>query len=604
MAVHDRHADIHEDCVKVTRFHLRHAVDGQFSVLRRLRRDVHIFKHADRDLAVQLIVLGDKHADPVKAPLLPGLFLPEHVELLPGGRFLLRFFIFLRDPEGEIDREAAALARQTADRDRASGRVDNALADRQAETAALHAAHGGPVLALERIENLLHEVLGHPDAVVRHHNLHGHIAARRGRAALHAEAHTAALRRIFHCISEEIGDDLGEAHAVAVNALRQAVIDKYREPCPSPCRLRPDQIDSLRDQLADLMRRLLHRKPSALDVRDVKDVTDQRQEMIARLCDLIQIVLHNLRLRHMLLREGRKPDDRVERRADVVRHIAEKERLRLRRLSSLTERGLKRLPLRALGLHFLLDARKAEQHVRDVLLPLPGSDELDPIAPRRKSPVRLNSENEPRRDLALQLPPYRVCLHFPQKMLAVLRKNARLRKDPDRLGVGLPEAVAVAPRDIRISPVNVICVAVEVHKIDGLVVDGQALDHAEPPHIFLLDQLLLGDIAHNDDAHDIAAVLVLRERKTLAEVHFISVQVVDHVLDPRASLADLIHDKQVLAVHHPNKIIPVVRHDAPRPVSRVRVKRSRHWHALDRIEDIRVAADGRDDPILRDINFK
>ncbi len=61
----------------------------------------------------------------------------------------------------------------------------------------------------------------------------------------------------------------------------------------------------------------------------IKDVVYQTQQVLARDPDLIQVTPQGLRVIKVLLSQVIKPDDCVERRADVVAHVREKHRLGL-----------------------------------------------------------------------------------------------------------------------------------------------------------------------------------------------------------------------------------------------------------------------------------
>ena len=82
---------------------------------------------------------------------------------------------------------------------------------------------------------------------------------------------------------------------------------------------RPDFLQQLRQ-----MHRLLHNPHlAAFDTAHIQHIIDKRQQMFAGNADFLQIILQQLRLIYMRSSQRRKADNRIHRRADIVRHTVE-----------------------------------------------------------------------------------------------------------------------------------------------------------------------------------------------------------------------------------------------------------------------------------------
>ena len=77
-------------------------------------------------------------------------------------------------------------------------------------------------------------------------------------------------------------------------------------------------------KLGQVHRAQFERNLAALDTAHIEHIVDEREQMLARRRGLFQVVEHLLTVVDMGGRERGEADDRVHRRADVVRHIEQK----------------------------------------------------------------------------------------------------------------------------------------------------------------------------------------------------------------------------------------------------------------------------------------
>ena len=77
-------------------------------------------------------------------------------------------------------------------------------------------------------------------------------------------------------------------------------------------------------KLGQVHRTQFERNLAALDTAHIKYIVDEREQMLARRRGLFQVVEHLLTVVDMGSRKRGEADDRVHRRADVMRHIKPK----------------------------------------------------------------------------------------------------------------------------------------------------------------------------------------------------------------------------------------------------------------------------------------
>ena len=210
--------------------------------------------------------------------------------------------------------------------DRAAHHVDDVLGDRHAEARALNAADRAAALARERLEDRLPERFAHADAAVLDAELEHGALRRRRRLFDDAEADHAARGRKLDRVRKDVQQDLVEPEPVGHDVLVHDVlrVDEQLQLLGRDVGLN-DRPQVMND-VGQVRVALVDRHLAALDAAHVEHVVDQRQQMLARYGDLRKVVLHLLPVVDVRRRKRGKPDDRVHRRADIVRHVVQKRR--------------------------------------------------------------------------------------------------------------------------------------------------------------------------------------------------------------------------------------------------------------------------------------
>ena len=161
----------------------------------------------------------------------------------------------------------------------------------------------------------------HADAVIADMELIVRAALRRGLLLDDAQGDRAARRGEFDGVGHDVEHDLVEAHGVGDDVLVLHVdhVDEERDALGGNARL--DDVAQVVHKLGQVHRARLERDLAALDAAHVEHVVDEREQVLARRRGLFQVVEHLFAVVDMGGRKRGEADDRVHRRADVVRHI-------------------------------------------------------------------------------------------------------------------------------------------------------------------------------------------------------------------------------------------------------------------------------------------
>ena len=165
-----------------------------------------------------------------------------------------------------------------------------------------------------------HEFRTHADAGIGYDVRKLHAAGPAAFRLAHVHADAAARFRVFDGVGKNVDIDLIQPKLVGVEVL-------FFHPADAEIKvdvLFPDH--RLRD-----VHQVFHRlndgeglraeiQLPALDLGDIQNVVDQREQMIASQRNLPQVLPYRRRISEILFRDRRKADDRVHRRADIVRH--------------------------------------------------------------------------------------------------------------------------------------------------------------------------------------------------------------------------------------------------------------------------------------------
>src|SRR5215467_4370483 len=232
--------------------------------------------------------------------------------------------------QSEMERRALVL---TALRpDAAAVELDEFLADRQPEARAAGAAGDWIVELLERLEEPRQVVFADPDAGVGHTQPDG---VRLG----HDTDQHPALRGELNRVRQQIEHDLLDLRAVRRQRReleRHVLLDLEL----LAARQWHRRLDALVHQLVQVDLLGEHLELAGLDAREVEDPVDELQEMRAAVVDRADVGLLPLgQLAVQPVKQHlREPDDRIERRPELVRHARQELRLQPARLHELSVR--------------------------------------------------------------------------------------------------------------------------------------------------------------------------------------------------------------------------------------------------------------------------
>ncbi len=207
--------------------------------------------------------------------------------------------------------------------------LDERLDERQAEAgaAALH-GHGVSGLA-ERLQRLHQAVLGHADAGVLDAEPHAFAVRQPRREHGHAPARPGELHRVRQQVDENL------LHRPLVGQDRGSRVDERFERQPRLGGLGLHHAQRVGRRRGDVDRHGMQFELARLDLRHVEHVVDEAQQVAAAVVDVVDIfaVFEGLERPEGLVPDDvGKPDDRVQRRAQLVAHAGEELGLRHVRL--------------------------------------------------------------------------------------------------------------------------------------------------------------------------------------------------------------------------------------------------------------------------------
>ena len=135
-------------------------------------------------------------------------------------------------------------------------------------------------------------------------------------------------------VVDEVGQDLTEPQWIAAQALGDRTRDVGEELQALVVGFLRRERDDRADDVIDREIRGLEIQLPGLDLREVQDVVDDTQQQCPGGVDLGDVIALG-RIERGLQGEIRETGDRVHRRADLVTHIRQEQRLHLRRLLGL-----------------------------------------------------------------------------------------------------------------------------------------------------------------------------------------------------------------------------------------------------------------------------
>jgi hypothetical protein len=187
-----------------------------------------------------------------------------------------------RGNDREIERRALALA--TALRPHpAAHQLGETLADREAEAGAAVLARRRRIGLRKRLKEPAHSFGGEADAGIAHGERQLDAAPF---ARLRGDGqHDLALVGELHRIGEQIQDDLAQPCHVADDRRRNVAFEHVRGVEMLLDGARADEVERRLDALAQVERLRLDVHPPGLDLREIEDVVDDRQQRVADVAD-------------------------------------------------------------------------------------------------------------------------------------------------------------------------------------------------------------------------------------------------------------------------------------------------------------------------------
>ena len=178
----------------------------------------------------------------------------------------------------------------------------------------------------ERLEKPAHDFCCQADARVAHGK--GELRAVRGEQFGAHRQHDLACFGKFHRVGEQVQHDLAQSRHVPDDRRRDVAFEHVRRIEMLFDGTRRDEIQRRLHALAQIERLGLDIHAPGLDLREIEDVVDDRQQRIARLTDRRDVIAL-LGVERCIQEKAAHSDDRVHRRADLVAHRREERAFRL-----------------------------------------------------------------------------------------------------------------------------------------------------------------------------------------------------------------------------------------------------------------------------------
>src|ERR1700730_10137352 len=214
--------------------------------------------------------------------------------------------------------ECRALARLALDPELPSVEGNQASRQRQAQSRSLAL----PRIVAPHLSELLEDgfLVLRSDAHARigHRDL-GHPIVQRGR-----EGDLTAFRSELDGIREQVQEHLLDFALLPLH-LTQPRVNRHFEPQAVPSRPLPDQGEGIVEGGGEIEGLRLQLHAAGLDLGQVEDVVDEREEVLARRQDVVEVLLLVAMdlAEHALQQHLGEADDGIERRPELVRHVRE-----------------------------------------------------------------------------------------------------------------------------------------------------------------------------------------------------------------------------------------------------------------------------------------
>ena len=288
-------------------------LDRKTAVFYTLDLCAHFAQNLDRDLRIDLVVLG--HED---AAALEGVIITLFCRF---ARRFRRLGGLLRHRQMQEHGEIRALARRTVHDDLAAHQTHELIGDRHAEAGAAEFSARLDALLLERTENTVQKGVIHADTgiVNAEHEVRDVILKHH----LTERDDDLALARELDSVREEVDDDLADAQLVADDTVDRHILQIDLVADAARLKLLGEHIIQTIAQTAQAEHLVLKLDLSGLDARHIQNVIDEREQMSGHLVRLVQILHRLVSGAQSALCERDHADDAVHRGSDLVRHARE-----------------------------------------------------------------------------------------------------------------------------------------------------------------------------------------------------------------------------------------------------------------------------------------
>ena len=212
--------------------------------------------------------------------------------------------------------------------DAAAHHPHDVLGDGHAKASALDAADRGRAFPGKGVEYVLDEFLGHADAGVFDGEHVGRVALARTRLLDEVDDDIPANRRELDGVAGDVEQDLVQTQLVDDDVLVPHILGVDEEVLLLRVDKALDHAAQVMQKVRHVHRLLVELHAAAFDAAHIQDVVDQAQQVRAGSADLRQVILHQLRVVYVRLRQRREADDGVHGRADVVGHVVQERRFR------------------------------------------------------------------------------------------------------------------------------------------------------------------------------------------------------------------------------------------------------------------------------------
>ena len=200
--------------------------------------------------------------------------------------------------------------------------LDEPLREREAEAGPFAGALRGPACLLELLEDPL--LVLRSDADTRVTDGHDHIAV----APARRDPYTPPVRRELDGVREQVEKHLLHLARVGLDEIDvRCDVERHRDAVAAGAL--PDHRDAVLERLDEGETVDVELHPAGLDLREIEDVVDQREEVLPRAQHVVQVfsLLGVDRPEHLLDEGLGESDDRVQGSPQLVRHRREEFRL-------------------------------------------------------------------------------------------------------------------------------------------------------------------------------------------------------------------------------------------------------------------------------------